>query len=1713
MSAPLDSITIPPDRTLDLTKATLEWADVQRLLKTYFPEGLTLVEASRRGGVLDGKAVIGSVSIAVEATFTGSGATTSLELRVPLGNLVGGGSRFKVIPSVTFKMEHGEPTIAGGDLSVAFDIKGFDASVSLLPGFQIQATLKKSAASGHEKIDASKFTERHSLGSLGTGLHLDEIGLRADPWGGSYALTFKALGNWEIIKGCDLTEKGCDLTEVSALVLYSSEVKTTWAALTAFAVVGGRRIVVKAAYDGSVSGWQFEGGTDEPINIEDFVKNLKEQFQVPSLSCPESLKGATIFEIVASFNTTTQDFLFRCETKLPLPGGYDQELDIVLVIDISAKGKKKSFRGTVTLGSLEFDLILDKEGKEEDQDLSRTVLLASYFDAAPQTVTLGTLIATLSGDQAGTHAGDQLSFSIRDALFAYEGGQWLLAAGVEAGMDLSGLPLVGASFPPGQGARLLLQPLLRSNGLTQETMDAVRDLVPAGGLQLPTELPPETLSLATRMVLGADVIQIGLPVHFSDGKMADSGGAPIEHDSAATSQVDNVTWVPVQKAFGPVHVDRIGVGFSDGRLDFLLDGQLSAGGLMLALQGFGASVPIADPALKNVALTLHGIGIDFRSASVEIGGSLLRQHVTGKAEADAYFGTAIVKASAFTLEALGLYEQEGDHRSLFLYAKLDYLIGGPAFFFVTGLAAAFGYNRAFKLPPIERLAQFPLLAKQVETKDYGGALDQLRQYIPADLGAVFLGVGVSFTSFKTVESSALLTASFGKELALDLIGRSTLIMPVGAERAQAVAFVEMAWLASFRPAEGLLALRAQLSPESYIFSKDCHLTGGFAFYSWFPVDGPKPHGADERAGDFVLTLGGYHPDFDLAKHPHYPQVPRLAIAWRVDEALSIKGDAYYALTSSAAMAGGHLEAVWERHPYKVWFKAGIDFLFEWKPLHYEGEAYVELGASYTFQFCGTRHITAEVGADVKFWGPPFSGVARVDMVICSFDVRFGMAKAEPKPVHLHYDYVNDGQTKGFLALLPDVDATCGVAVKGGLVGTGSKTKDKDWVINPKELCLVVDSAIPSKVISVTGVGRDPGDPTKDPRARFGVAPMAAQDGGVTSATTVTIRKKDPTGTQDDEHWKPTDYFQYRLRTKGVPTALWGESTTQDAKLKGETRLIEALAGVEIMPKGATDTGTKTHWPDCPEVELFDRHTPTLPSGTYSIEVKQTLTVNGEVLIATAPPRRFQVAGEQFSLPPAIIHSVFPPEGSLGDHSEMLPQVILERSTLPWERSAGGDGHTPWLALLVFAGEMKATVLTPEAAQREGLGDLSGSVSVIEVKKKSLPSAKELQLLSHVRVVQVRDGEGNERQVERAVVVAKRAPAPGKRSTVHLVSMEKQYASGSDTVRLVSLLSWSFSCTTQQPSFEGLLKEFRPESCAARSTLLKHSREDGTRAETNYHGPLAPFFPTATNASTGKDISYAAAAELGRLLTLQSKAISVGLFRFKRSLSQHTRFGSQRKDADHLYPGSHPPEPVRPVEIERWIEGLRTLEGVPFRYLLPDEKLLPVESMRFFRLDEKWIDRLLAGALAVGGGVELDVDKSPTPFTGIVMRSQVVGGWPSMIVEAFDKDGTMLRCRRSARLSKNILMVLFEGTIERISLGLPKEALHLDLTKVAKDRLIRENGALQLDVAGIIRDWPSSVTGIIADRPTGKEVSSAEFACCLLKDQDRVEFKAADLQQR
>jgi len=233
------------------------------------------------------------------------------------------------------------------------------------------------------------------------------------------------------------------------------------------------------------------------------------------------------------------------------------------------------------------------------------------------------------------------------------------------------------------------------------------------------------------------------------------------------------------------------------------------------------------------------------------------------------------------------------------------------------------------------------------------------------------------------------------------------------------------------------------------------------------------------------------------------------------------------------------------------------------------------------------------------------------------------------------------------------------------------------------------------------------------------------------------------------------------------------------------------------------------------ITLYDSHIPALDDGEYRIQVTQILNAGAGSLPVSLADVIFRVQGEQYSLDEQQINSVFPPSNAMGDFSLVLPHVILNRSTLPWERYAADDKSThPWLGLLLFSedeqsGDPALDKFSQVNIAKSALGltvpdsEKNDLVSVIKIGKnlieKVLPQFDDLRLLSHVRAV-------NADKTEKAVIVCNRLPKMDCKNILHLVSFEncfngpKNLYSNTqfpgvtgDFTTLVSLKSWSFFC--------------------------------------------------------------------------------------------------------------------------------------------------------------------------------------------------------------------------------------------------------------------------------------------------------------------------------
>ena len=222
-------------------------------------------------------------------------------------------------------------------------------------------------------------------------------------------------------------------------------------------------------------------------------------------------------------------------------------------------------------------------------------------------------------------------------------------------------------------------------------------------------------------------------------------------------------------------------------------------------------------------------------------------------------------------------------------------------------------------------------------------------------------------------------------------------------------------------------------------------------------------------------------------------------------------------------------------------------------------------------------------------------------------------------------------------------------------------------------------------------------------------------------------------------------------------------------------------------------------------ELYPAARPALPAGLYTATSHQDLKA--------APPHgasgnihvddtqfRIHIDAPRYLLPPDQILSTFPPAGSQGDWRERLPQIVLKRRTLPWERNpdpaSPPSTAPPWLALVVLAdgeGRLSQDVDVSECVTDDV--DLGPDADVPKGKylevtetvvKRVFPCRDELDLLCHVRKVDLADTElalGDD-DGYLAVVLSSRLPQPAPPSqpggepqplkyTAYLINLEKQ----------------------------------------------------------------------------------------------------------------------------------------------------------------------------------------------------------------------------------------------------------------------------------------------------------------------------------------------------
>jgi hypothetical protein len=390
------------------------------------------------------------------------------------------------------------------------------------------------------------------------------------------------------------------------------------------------------------------------------------------------------------------------------------------------------------------------------------------------------------------------------------------------------------------------------------------------------------------------------------------------------------------------------------------------------------------------------------------------------------------------------------------------------------------------------------------------------------------------------------------------------------------------------------------------------------------------------------------------------------------------------------------------------------------------------------------------------------------------------------------------------------------------------------------------------------------------------------------------------------------------------------------------------------------------------------------------------------------------------------------------------------------------------------------------------------------------------------------------QDEHAVVVANRLPKSGSGATVHLVSVANRYGPagietrGARDLRLVSLYRWDFRCerdpaddlpavlaridlsplaleaTRSDPQVDALL--------GAGFVPLEHQLRTGSRTVSWYRGPLVPGKPgprvgnpVATVGAAGRstmaravgadellaydatlgmlDASLAAAWTLGRLSALDNAGFATALFDWKQALAQRAwrQHQSGTQAALPLLGGGSDDAPPVPAVVQEALRNWAQFSGISFDYLVPDDRLLPMESLRMFSVDRDWVEAFVRGACSLGRAaspdhaiervVETEVDslwallQPSIPTSGVLLRSAVVDKVSDLRMFGYattptDLDDPPTPPVRTSRLGASALLALFDIDLAALDLHRTPQTMHVGV------HLERDSaGALVVDSAG------------------------------------------------
>ncbi len=657
-----------------------------------------------------------------------------------------------------------------------------------------------------------------------------------------------------------------------------------------------------------------------------------------------------------------------------------------------------------------------------------------------------------------------------------------------------------------------------------------------------------------------------------------------------------------------VKINDVKPSIEDSKINIAVSAEFNIGPFGLQLIGLGVQVPFSafqdfniDSLWKSIKFSLQGLAIIYDTPALSISGAFLRESYTQKSVIESintllkqlhltttlkeyttnfdtlskeissitaqaeekntferikvdllnnfeklkqlddeyksieeYNGLITFKMAKIEIIAIGSYIKTPTYSSLFAFGYLGIPIPIDPAFYIHGFALGFGLNRNFIMPNITDIPEFPLIkiVHQGGLKpgdDIKKIFQDLNRYLPALENNYVIIAGIKFDSYKMIFTTGIVAVAFGTKTSINLLGLSTMGL-VG------VYNFEFAFSLRADLDEGTFMAQGQLTDKTFILLPQLKLTGGFALGMWLK---------GENAGDFVFTLGGYHPKFKVPTH--YPFTPRLGFSFKMGS-VDFYGNAYFALTPSCIMAGiaGGLHLVLDGDvvyaEVSVVFSA--DFIIYWKPFYYNAEIYVQIYAKVVIDiWLLSINKSFNLAAKLSVEGPEFRGIATFKVAGYELEVKFGDHNKKINKSLTQVEFVK--------AYLPDLSKILTYNITSGILKKIKTSEGKETiVVNPKTFSLDIYSEIP---ITTSEGGPKPSNLVTTPT----IYPAYKESNELKNTLTLSLLI--------DDKDKEFSSFVSSPIIKSVPKSIWNNTkeTSKTEALSNDNLLKNVCKGIRL----------------------------------------------------------------------------------------------------------------------------------------------------------------------------------------------------------------------------------------------------------------------------------------------------------------------------------------------------------------------------------------------------------------------------------------------------------------------------------------------------------------------------------------------------------------------